>query len=83
MEEYVDLDMNNACSICNKNYGDRCALSSPLYNKIRYPKDCPGFAIIIENDEESVDSSLADDIDEDKIDAINDQNDRLDYLNNH
>lgn len=83
MEEYVDMDMNNACSICDKNYGNRCTLFSHLYNKVRLPDDCPDFRNFIDNNEESMDSPSADDTDEDMIDAINDQNDRLDYLNNH
>ena len=83
MEEYVDMDLNNACSICDRNFGDRCALSCLLYNKVRLPDECPDFMNFIDNNDESIDSKSADDNDEDRIDAINDQNDRLDYLNNH
>lgn len=82
-EEPAEVNLDSVCFICNRNFGDRCALSSLLYNKVRLPDECPGFVNIIENDEESEDSPSADDIDEDRIDAINDQNDRLDYLNNH
>ena len=82
-EEPAEVNWDSVCFICDHNYNDRCTLFSPLYNKVRLPDDCPDFRNFIDNNEESMDSPSADDIDEDKIDAINDQNDRLDYLNNH
>ena len=82
-EEPTEVNLDSACFICNRNYGDRCALFSPLYNKIRFPDECPDFAHIPECDEDQIEFSPTDDNDEDRNDAINDQNDRLEYLNNH
>lgn len=82
-EEPTEVNLDSVCFICDRNYGDRCALFSPLYNDVSFPDECPDFVNIVENDEESMEFPSTDDTDEDRIDAINDQNDRLDYLNNH
>ena len=82
-EESTEVNLNSVCFVCDRNYGDRCALFNPLYNKVRFPDECPDFAHTPECDEDQNEFSPTDDIDEDSIDDINDQNDRLDHLNNH
>lgn len=50
-EEPTEVNLNSACFICGRNYGNRCALFNTLFNKIRFPDECHDFVNIIEQDE--------------------------------
>ena len=82
-EELMNVNMDSVCFICKFNNGIKCLLNNSLYNKAKTPEDCRDFDNIANYEKNAIETTFVNQVNEDEIDRINDQNDRLDYLNNH